>query len=84
MNHGGCSVLETQIELKEPLDTSSPVGGRLRLRRHVCEHNFHFKGIWFFPGNTLRLSFLPNRSYSDNGRPLPATELEPADALRPL
>ncbi|XP_056874402.1 5-hydroxytryptamine receptor 4 [Takifugu flavidus] len=32
----------------------------------------------------LRLSFLPNRSYSDNGRPLPATELEPADALRPL
>lgn len=32
----------------------------------------------------FRLSFLPNRSYSDNGRTLPATEPEYQDSLRPL
>lgn len=48
MNHGGSPVPETQIELKEPLDTGSHIGRRSRLRRRVCEHNFHFKGIWVF------------------------------------
>lgn len=54
MNDGGSPVPETQIELEEPLDGSSHVGGRSGLRRSVWERDFHFKGIWFFPGNTLR------------------------------
>lgn len=33
---------------------------------------------------SFRLSFLPNRSYSDNGRTILATEQESQDSLRPL